>query len=97
MCLSDKLDVQVRVIDALAELQAVSRVMHCVGVTWKPATSTGPQYPEWGEHARFSRTILDIAQQQHMKQRELDEGDARNCPATLAEVALARANEVADV
>jgi len=62
MCLADKCEVPTTVLDALAELSAVNRSIKGVGVTWKPAASTGPQYPEWSEHLRFARTLLAIAE-----------------------------------
>lgn len=62
MCLADKREVPTAVLDAIAELSAVNRSMLGVGVTWKPASSTGPQYPEWHQHLRFARTLVTTAE-----------------------------------
>lgn len=87
MCLADKREVPLAVIDAIAELSAVTRAMHGVGVTWKPARSTGPQYPEWDEHARFAHTVAEIAEASARKRRDVEEdGSAPRSFATLDEV-----------
>jgi hypothetical protein len=82
MCLADKLEVPLGVLDAIAELSAVSRVIEGVGVTWKPAASTGAQYPEWDQHLRFTRTLLKIV--------ETNMKDVGHAPETLAEVPVPR-------
>lgn len=61
MMLADKADVPEDMLDAIAELSAVRSAMRVVGVTWKPAVSSGPQYAEWPEHVRFHRTMMRIA------------------------------------
>jgi hypothetical protein len=83
MCLADKVDVPATVIDSLAELSAVARAMHGVGVAWKPSLSTGPQYPEWDQHVRFARTLLDIASTEG---RKSSDDDRQASPASLTEV-----------
>lgn len=86
MCLADKLDVPLAVLDAIAELSAVSHVIGGVGVTWKPAASTGPQYPEWDQHLRFMRTLLKIVEESVKRDKNEDDGCALMAYATLAEV-----------
>lgn len=86
MCLADKLKVPLVVLDAIAELSAVSCVIGGVGVTWKPAASTGPQSPEWDQHLRFTRTLLKIAEESVKCEQDKDEGGAPKAYATLAEV-----------
>lgn len=89
MCLADKLEVPLTVLDAIAELSAVSHVIGGVGVTWKPAASTGPQYPEWDQHLRFTRTLLKIVEtsmKHDQAEDNEDEGRAPKAYATLAEV-----------
>ncbi len=88
MCLCDKLDVPMSTIDAIAELSAVGRAMSGVGVCWKPAESTGPQEPEWDQHIRFARTMLEISQKE-MKDGEGDEEFSAPVFATLAQVTMA--------
>jgi hypothetical protein len=80
MYLADRQDAPGVVLDALAQLHAVSQAMSLVGIPWRPAASCGPQSTEWGQHARFARTILDISWQ------EATRSDAPPCPATLGEV-----------
>jgi hypothetical protein len=78
------------VLDALAELSAISRVIFGVGVTWKPAVSTGPQYPEWDQHLRFARNVTKVAEEIAKRSRENDDAEAPiRAYATLAEVTKA--------
>jgi hypothetical protein len=62
MLIADKVAVPVTLLDAVAELSAVRHVLGGVGVVLKPAVSSGPQYPEWGESKRFAHTVLQIAE-----------------------------------
>ena len=93
MCLADKLEVPLGVLDAIAELAAVRYVIGGVGVTWKPAASTGPQYPEWDQHLRFTRTLSKIAEGCMKRDQAEHADDSDDCDskrtaiyATLAEV-----------
>lgn len=88
MCLADKREVPLAVIDAIAELSAVNHAIHGVGVTWKPAVSTGPQYPEWDQHLRFTRTLAQIAHTAEAKRRvDMDDDDEDEAIyATLGDV-----------
>src|SRR5262249_54097248 len=95
MCLADKLDVPMSVLDTIAELSAVSHAIAGIGVTWKPSASTGPQYPEWDQHLRFAQTVMAIAQAESARYRDeadSDEDEALDTCATLAEV-QARTNK----
>jgi hypothetical protein len=86
MCLADKLEVPLAMLDAIAELSAVTCAIGGVGVTWRPAASTGPQYPEWDQHLRFTRTLLKIAEE-HVKSPQDKEDVGAGTPyATLTEV-----------
>ena len=86
MCLADKCEVPSTVLDAIAELSAVNRAMGGVGVTWKPAASTGPQYPEWSQHLRFARTLLTIAED-NLRRKSDNDAPADTSYATLGDVA----------
>jgi len=85
MCLADKREVPMAVLDAIAELSAVNRSMGSVGVTWKPAVSTGPQYPEWDQHLRFARTLVTIAEANLRRESDNDE-PTDTAYATLSDV-----------
>lgn len=82
MCMADKVEVPLSVLDSLAELAAFEESMRAVGVTWKPARSTGPQYPEWKEHARFANTLAQIA---HKLGEKEDDKEYVALPTTIAE------------
>jgi hypothetical protein len=88
MCLADKREVPSTVLDVLAALSAVNRCIKGVGVTWKPAVSTGPQYPGWSEHLRFARTLLTIAENNLRRSSDVD-SDNDSSYATLSKVARA--------
>jgi hypothetical protein len=80
MCLADKLEVPERVIDSLAELMAVRYAMGAVGAVWKPASSTGPQDPEWAEYVRFNETLVQISKKEARRREEKEP-----LPVTLGE------------
>ena len=63
MCLADKLEVPLPVLDAIAELSAINHVIAGVRVIWKPGAPTGPQYPAWSQHQHFARTVAAIVRQ----------------------------------
>jgi len=87
MCLADKLEVPRALIDTIAELTAVRHTIAGIGVLWKPAASTGPSYPEWDQHLRFARTLVQIAQAEDVKHQASWGTDASSgAYATLAEV-----------
>lgn len=88
MCLADKREVPMSVLDAIAELSAVNRSMGGVGVTWGPASSTGPQYPEWSQHLRFVRTLLTIAET-NLRRESGNGAPSDTSYSTLGEVARA--------
>lgn len=72
-------------LDAVAELAAVRRSLSGVGVVLRPAASSGPQDPHWGEIARHARAMLTIAETEKTKAKAKEEhGDM---PATLEEAA----------
>jgi len=93
MCLADKHEVPPTALDTIAELSAVNCAIRGVGVTWKPASSTGPQYPEWDQHLRFTRTLLKSVEESMKRDRDEDDEDdgagarAHTAYASLAEVA----------
>jgi len=89
MCLADKLEVPWSVLDAMAELSAINHVIGGIGVTWKPAARTGPQYPEWDQHLRFTRTLLKIVEDNMKRDQEEDANESRVslAYATLSEAA----------
>jgi len=80
MCLADKKEVPVGVLDAIAELAAFSCALRDVGCVWKPAASTGPQDPEWREHIRFAETLTRISCKQQERHDEGNEEDERTGP-----------------
>lgn len=88
MCLADKREVPTAVLDAIAELSAVNRSMGGVGVTWRPASSTGPQYPEWSQHLRFARTLVTIAEA-NLRCEVNHDAPSDTSYATLSDVARA--------
>jgi hypothetical protein len=85
MCLADKREVPMTMLDAIAELSAVNRSMGGVGVTWKPAVSTGPQYPEWDQHLRFARTLVTIAEA-NLRRESVNAAPTDTAYATLSDV-----------
>jgi hypothetical protein len=82
MILADRSDPGEVVLDAIAELAAVRRVLGMVGVPIRPATSSGPQYAEWPEFVRFHRTLLAISEAEVARTRD----GVSVAPSTLAEV-----------
>lgn len=82
MILADRSDPGEVVLDAIAELAAVRRVLGMVGVPIRPATSSGPQYAEWPAFVRFHRTLLAISEAEVARTRD----GAAVAPSTLAEV-----------
>jgi len=90
MYLADRTEVPDVVLDGIVELAAVKAVAMGVGATWKPAVSSGPQDPEWGEQVRFSRTVLDVALTELSKSREYDDRPIAEAPRALC-VAIDRA------
>jgi len=86
MCLADKKEVSDHVLDALAELAAFQFSMRDIGAVWKPASSTGPQDPEWKEQIRFHETLLKISRKQNQKYIEdLDSEDKLDLPTNISE------------
>jgi hypothetical protein len=81
MLLADKRDAWDGLLDGVAELTAVRHALRGVGVVLRPAASTGPQCPEWGELTRFARMTLAIAEEQS---REQDQDSI--APSALAEI-----------
>ena len=75
MCLADKLEVPLPVLDAIAELSAINHVIAGVGVIWKPGAPTGPQYPAWSQHQRFARTVAAIVQTEYERDRQEEDDD----------------------
>lgn len=88
MCLADKTEVTKHVLDAIAELSAVTRSIYGVGVQWKPGVRTGPQYPEWDQQARFLDSMRAIAHTKHQEylQHDDDNDQLPASPATLVDV-----------
>jgi len=87
MCLADKLDVPLSLLDTLAELSAVSHALADVGAPWRPSTATGPQYPDWNKSRRFAQTVQAIAQAEGARAyRDDDEEETFDDCLTLAEV-----------
>lgn len=88
MLVADKTEASSFLLDALAELSAVRRVLNGVGVVLKPATSTGPQNPEWRESTRFLGTMLGLAERM-VAARADEELEGEASFATYAEAAAA--------
>jgi len=89
MCLADKLEVPLPVLDTIAELSAINRAISSVGVIWRPTMRLDSQRPAWIQYQRFARTVTTIAQAEH--ERDLQEEDDDTCAtldtcSTLAEV-----------
>lgn len=80
MCLADRKEVPALVIDSMAELAAIRYAMSEVGVVWKPASSTGPQDPEWAEYVRFNETLVQISKKEARRREEKEP-----LPVTLGE------------
>jgi len=80
MCLADKLEVPLKVIDSIAELMAFRYAMGAVGATWKPASSTGPQDPEWAFYVRYNETLVQISKKEARRREEKEP-----LPVTLGE------------
>lgn len=80
MCLADKLEVPLKVIDSIAELMAFRYAMGAVGATWKPASSTGPQDPEWAFYVRYNETLVQISKKEAKRREEKEP-----LPVTLSE------------
>jgi len=100
MCLADKTEVPVALLDVIAELSALTQHLRNINVAWKPASYTGSQYPEWTHHARFLATLSKIVDNEHVKrrtQRDVDDDDEVFAmePATLAEVTIRFASKKA--
>lgn len=49
------------VLDAVAEMIHVVKVLMPVRWHWMPSHSIGPQFGEWGAHVKFFETMLDVA------------------------------------
>lgn len=86
MCLADKTEVSIHLLDALSELAAFQYAMRDVGCVWKPASSTGPQDPEWKEQIRFHATLLKVSRKQNEKYIEdMDSEDKLDLPSNIGE------------
>lgn len=80
MLVADEVEAPEVLLNAVAELSAVRHAMSSVGVVLRPAASSGPQYPEWDQSARFARSVLQIAE---AAGRDLE--SEATAPATLDE------------
>lgn len=96
MYLADRAPVPSAVLDAIADLSAVSSILGWVGVPWRPTTAAGPQSPDWGHHTRFARTILQVAEAEFAESMDGDADDEGEEPkvrlATLSD-AIARVGQ----
>lgn len=48
------------VCDTIGEFAFIMSYMRTVRHTWYPSTSNGPQYGEWGEHAKFQQAMQRV-------------------------------------
>ncbi len=88
MLLADRKVAPAGLLDAIAELSAVTRSLHQARKRWEPSTSIGAQYPEWDMHLRHGRMLVRIAQAEIDRQNESKYRDAEEPLLTSAPMSL---------
>lgn len=91
MMLADRKPVPPHLLDAVAELAAVTEALHQSRRQWEPAQSTGSQFPEWDLHLRYLKMLAAVAESEIAARNASDSRDANEppmacAPPTLAEV-----------
>ncbi len=81
MLYCDKEPVSENLLSQVAELSAVRHVLGMLGVVLRPAESSGPQFPEWGDNVRMLEALMRIAR------AELKESEGVVPPSSMAEIA----------
>lgn len=64
-----------RFTDTMAEIVFIESVLSSTRYLWRPSTSVGPQFGEWGQHVAFLRALTGVAEQCYTaEQEDLDDG-----------------------
>lgn len=70
--LNTNTDLSDDVLNTIGELAFVERQMYTMRCYWRPSYSIGPQFGEWGAHAKLLKAFTDIAQREAKKQEDED-------------------------
>jgi hypothetical protein len=61
--------------DTIAEMVFIESILSNTRYMWRPSTSVGPQFGEWGLHVAFLRALTGVAEQCYSaEQEDLDDG-----------------------